>query len=86
MSGSLLDEWRVSLPDLVPRSEGAARGTAPKAWRFVGEMEEIAATFEAQQLPGGFHRAAGEIYERMAPLKDQQDVDLERVLQTLLRG
>ena len=86
VSGSLLDEWRISLPDLIPRSEGAARGTALKAWRFVGEMEEIAATFEAQGLPGGFHRAAGEIYERMAPLRNQQDADLERVLKTLLRG
>jgi 3-hydroxyisobutyrate dehydrogenase-like beta-hydroxyacid dehydrogenase len=80
---SLLDEWRISQPELPGRSEAAARGTAAKAWRFVGEMEEIAASFEARGLPGGFHQAAAQIYERMQPLKDASDVDLDRVLEAL---
>src|SRR6185295_13145641 len=42
----LLAEWATSLPDLPDRSD-AARGTAAKAWRFVGEMEESAAAFSA---------------------------------------
>ena len=33
-----------------------------KGWRWVGEMEEIADTFDAAGLPGGFHRAAAEVY------------------------
>jgi 3-hydroxyisobutyrate dehydrogenase-like beta-hydroxyacid dehydrogenase len=81
---SLLEEWTISQPDLISRSEGAARGTAGKAWRFVGEMEEIAATFEARNLPGGFHRAAAEVYGRMEGLKDEPDADLARVVATLL--
>jgi 3-hydroxyisobutyrate dehydrogenase-like beta-hydroxyacid dehydrogenase len=67
---ALLAEWRRSQPDLPKRSEVAARDSARKAWRFVGEMEEIAATFEAAGLPGGFHQAAAEIYRRLAGYKD----------------
>ena len=76
----------ISQRDLITRSEGAARGTAGKAWRFVGEMEEIAATFEARDLPGGFHQAAADIYARMRLLKDVPDADLERVIAELLRS
>jgi len=67
---ALLAEWRRSQPDLPKRSEAAARDNARKAWRFVGEMEEIAATFTAAGLPGGFHEAAAVIYERLAGYKD----------------
>ena len=67
---ALLAEWRRSQPDLPKRSEAAARDNARKAWRFVGEMEEIAATFAAAGLPGGFHEAAAEIYARLADYKD----------------
>jgi 3-hydroxyisobutyrate dehydrogenase-like beta-hydroxyacid dehydrogenase len=34
----------------------------PKARRWVGEMEEIAATFEALSLPGGLHLGAAAMY------------------------
>jgi hypothetical protein len=36
-------------------------------------MREIAATFEAVGLPTGFHDAAADIYERLAPFKDCTD-------------
>jgi len=80
---ALLDEWALSQPGLAERSDAAARATAPKAWRFVGEMQEIAATFAAAGLPPEFHRAAAEVYERMTPLKDEA-ADLEAVLRRLL--
>jgi 3-hydroxyisobutyrate dehydrogenase-like beta-hydroxyacid dehydrogenase len=67
---ALLAEWHRSQPDLPKKSEAAARDNARKAWRFVGEMGEIAATFEAAGLPGGFHQACGEIYRRLADFKD----------------
>jgi len=70
---ALLAEWHRSQPDLPKRSEAAARDNARKAWRFVGEMEEIAATFEGVGLPGGFHEAAGEIYRRLVAFKDVVD-------------
>ena len=40
-----------------------------KAWRFSGEMEEIASTLKAAGLPGGFHLAALDIYQRIAKFK-----------------
>ncbi len=51
-----------------------------KAWRFVGEMEEIAATFEGAGLPGGFHQAAAEVFRRQAEFKDQPTPKLDAVL------
>jgi 3-hydroxyisobutyrate dehydrogenase-like beta-hydroxyacid dehydrogenase len=67
---ALLAEWHRSQPDLPKKSEVAARDNARKAWRFVGEMDEIAATFEAAGLPGGFHQACAEVYRRLAEFKD----------------
>ena len=56
-----------------------------KAWRFEGEMKEIAATFREAGLPDGFHEAAGEIYRRMAGFKDaERHPVLTEVLQALL--
>jgi 3-hydroxyisobutyrate dehydrogenase-like beta-hydroxyacid dehydrogenase len=56
-----------------------------KAWRFEGEMYEIAATFRGAGLPGGFHQAAAEVYKRLAEFKDQeQPPHIEAVLDVLL--
>jgi 3-hydroxyisobutyrate dehydrogenase-like beta-hydroxyacid dehydrogenase len=66
---ALIAEWTKSQPDLLARSENAL-GTARKAWRFVGEMEEIAKTFAAANLPDGFHLASAEIYRRLEEWKD----------------
>jgi 3-hydroxyisobutyrate dehydrogenase-like beta-hydroxyacid dehydrogenase len=82
---ALLAEWQRSQPDLPKRSENAAKGTARKAWRWVGEMDEIAATFAGDGLPDGFHRAASELYRRMAIYKDAPaSPSMEDVAKTLL--
>lgn len=83
---ALLGEWERSQPGLAARSDGTAAATSRKAWRFVGEMAEIAATFRDAGLPDGFHEGAGEVYARMAILKDQPAAELDRVLQALLDG
>ena len=70
---ALLAEWKISQPDLERRSVQAAAVAAPKAWRYVGEMREIAATFELSGLPTGFHNAAADLYERLAPFKDSTE-------------
>jgi len=70
VDAALVAEWARSQPDVTARSERAVSANIKKAWRFVGEMEEIAATFEAAGLPDGFHEAAGEIYRRLAGWKD----------------
>jgi 3-hydroxyisobutyrate dehydrogenase-like beta-hydroxyacid dehydrogenase len=65
VTDGLLAEWATSMPELAARSD-AARGTAPKAWRFVGEMEESARAFADAGLPGGFSQAAAEVYAKVA--------------------
>lgn len=65
----LLAEWEISQPDLPKRSE-AITTQARKAWRWIAEMEEIAASFEAAGLPPGFHEAAADLYRRLEQFKD----------------
>jgi hypothetical protein len=69
VDASLLAEWKLSQAQLLRESD-AVPAKVYKAWRWVGEMEEIAASFEAAGLPGGFHSAAAEIYSRLAAFKD----------------
>ena len=80
---SLQREWKISQTELPSRAEGAAKSNAKKAWRFIGEMEEIAATYAAVGLPDGFHKGAAEIYRRMAGYKDGPTPSLAEVLRAL---
>ena len=57
----------ISQPGLDERSARAAESATAKGWRWIAEMEEIAATMAAAGLPGGFHQAAAEIYRRFSP-------------------
>ncbi|MCP3991420.1 MAG: NAD(P)-dependent oxidoreductase [Actinomycetia bacterium] len=84
VSEALLGEWATSLPEIGARSDGVAATTGPKAWRFEGEMLEIAATFTAAGLPGEFHQGAADIYHRLAPLKGSTAPSLEEALDLLL--
>jgi 3-hydroxyisobutyrate dehydrogenase-like beta-hydroxyacid dehydrogenase len=65
VADELRTEWRRSQPGLADRADGAEEAAARKAWRWVAEMEEIAATFEAAGQPGGFHAAAARVYEHV---------------------
>jgi len=76
----LLAEWGLSQGELEPRSARAARSAATKGWRWVAEMEEIAASMAAAGLPEGFHQAAAEIYRR-AP--HDAEASLDAVLDAL---
>lgn len=64
VEGALRAEWDRSQPGLGARLQGAERSARDKGWRWVGEMEEIAATFAAVDQPDGFHRAAAEVFGR----------------------
>jgi 3-hydroxyisobutyrate dehydrogenase-like beta-hydroxyacid dehydrogenase len=66
VEGTLLAEWAMSQPALGPQSERSAASAAAKGWRWVAEMEEIAASMTAAGLPPGFHEAAAEIFDRAA--------------------
>ena len=77
----LLAEWALSQPGLDDRSARAARSAAAKGWRWIAEMEEIAAAMAAAGLPEGFHQAAAEIYRRSA---DGGDGSPDAILTALL--
>jgi 3-hydroxyisobutyrate dehydrogenase-like beta-hydroxyacid dehydrogenase len=81
----LLAHWERTHPQLEQVSEGTARATAPKAWRFAPEMREIAATFAAAGLPRGFHDAAADLYASLESFKDDPDATLDEVLAQLLK-
>jgi 3-hydroxyisobutyrate dehydrogenase-like beta-hydroxyacid dehydrogenase len=68
IEATLLEEWRQSIPELPDRSVRVALAADDKGWRWIGEMEEIARTFEAAGLPDGFHKAAADIYRRAPEL------------------
>ncbi|MCG6930996.1 MAG: DUF1932 domain-containing protein [Desulfofustis sp.] len=62
-------QWTQSGSDFARKTIGRVTGVTAKAWRFSGEMDEIAATFEKAGLPAGFHVAASDIYQRLARFK-----------------
>ncbi|HEY5694671.1 MAG TPA: DUF1932 domain-containing protein [Gaiellaceae bacterium] len=62
----LVEEWRLSLPELEERVGSAERSAQRKGWRWSGEMEEIARSLAAHGLPTGFHEAAAEVFRRSA--------------------
>jgi 3-hydroxyisobutyrate dehydrogenase-like beta-hydroxyacid dehydrogenase len=79
-------QWERDGPGFSEQAEGRARRVTAKAWRFAGEMDEIASTFESAGLPGGFHAAAGEVYRRLADFKGMEEFpELEAVLAATLK-
>ena len=80
-------------PDLVKQWDRNGPGSnrlqaqllraAPKAWRWVGEMHEIAHTLSLAGVPGEFHAAAAEIYERLREMKDSDQPAFEEIIRRL---
>ena len=66
VDGALLEEWRLSIPELEQRLAGAESSARRKGWRWIGEMEEIARSMSAHNLPTGFHEAAAEVFRGTA--------------------
>jgi 3-hydroxyisobutyrate dehydrogenase-like beta-hydroxyacid dehydrogenase len=80
---TLLKEWQNSQPGVAERSENIVH-RAWKAWRWVGEMEEIAASFDDADLPSGF-LANAEIYRRLAGYKDSKELPSSEEVSNCLR-
>ncbi len=83
---ALKQEWALSQPGLEKRLNSIAQGNAPKAWRFIGEMQQIAATMEdAGQHPGAFESAV-DVYAAMADFKSSpaHDITVEAVIRSLI--
>ena len=84
VADELSAEWALSQSGLSQRLSYTAITVGPKAWRWTGEMDEIADTFAAAGLPDGFHRAASEVYERLGVLEEARGASVERVIAALL--
>lgn len=83
---ALFEQWAHDDAKFPEQVSQRVRGVTSKAWRFVGEMEEISRTFSEAGMPGDFHAAAAIIYRRLARFKDSGTTPaLEDVLSALLQ-
>jgi len=84
---ALFEQWRHDDPDFPEQVQKRIQANTPKAWRFVAEMREISRTFSEAGVPGEFHAAAADIYDRLARFKDLRTPPaLEDILGALLAG
>lgn len=81
----LENQWRRENAESAQQIVATIRQVTAKAWRFSGEMKEIAATLESAGLPGDFYYAAAEVYQRMAHFKGEDEMpEVERILAALV--
>lgn len=85
IEAALLEEWSLSIPDLADKLNNAINASAPKAWRFSGEMRQIADTLEHAGLPRGWFDAAAESYQQLSEFKNQTKPDPQAVINALLK-
>jgi 3-hydroxyisobutyrate dehydrogenase-like beta-hydroxyacid dehydrogenase len=84
--GELQTQWSRDWENFGEQARERVRRVTAKAWRFAGEMEEIAETFREAGMPGEFHAAAGMIYRQIAGFKDATSIpSIEEVLESLIR-
>jgi len=62
VEAALFDELKLSQAAMLKRAEGAVPEMPPKAYRWIGEMEEIAATFGATGLTPRLFEGVADIY------------------------
>ena len=82
----LYQQWDMDDPGFSEQVNRRVMRTTAKAWRFEGEMEEIAVTFEQAGLPGGFHQAAAEVFRRMANREPDEPDRLMQILAAILHA
>jgi hypothetical protein len=83
---ALYEQWNRDAADFAEQSVQRVQQVTAKAWRFAGEMEEIAATFNAVGVPDGFHQAAAVLYRRLTHFKDSSTAPaLESIVAALLQ-
>jgi 3-hydroxyisobutyrate dehydrogenase-like beta-hydroxyacid dehydrogenase len=82
----LENQWTRYDESMVESTHNRMQRVTAKAWRFAGEMEEIAETLASVDIPDGFHRASYEVYKRLEDLKDSDPLpSIEEVLVKLAR-
>ena len=76
-------QWEALQPGFWSEGRERAVSVTAKAWRFEGEMHEIADALRSVGLPDGFHLAAAETYRRIGPLRDDAGVDVDAVVHAM---
>ena len=80
----LYQQWDMDDPKFSEQVNRRVTRVTAKAWRFEGEMSEIASTFQEAGLPSGFHESAAEIYRRMAAARGESEaLSLVEILDAL---
>lgn len=85
VESALLDEWALSQPGLTETLDKACTSSAPKAWRFAGEMREVGTALDACGLPACWFDGAADIYQRLSQLKNKTSIDRDTVIDALLK-
>ena len=84
------EEFQYSQEALYRRMENLTPALPAVSERYIGEMEEIAATCLSVNLSAGFHQGAADLYRLMerSPFADEirETVDKERSLRATIKG
>ncbi len=80
----LLAELRSSQAVMLDWLEGRTPGMPPKVYRWIGEMEEIAATYESAGLTPNFHLGAAEMCRFIESSPLGKEVPEKRTMGTTL--
>ena len=84
LTDELAAELRESQPVVYGAMEKGLPGLPSKAFRWIGEMEEIAATFASVGLSSGFHEGSADMYRLLSetPFASEtpEEVDRSRTL------
>lgn len=83
---ALLQEWSESIPGLAEKLQRESVSTAAKAWRFVGEMHEIAQTLEEAGLSRAWFEGAADTYTRLSHFKNRTDLNSDEIIAAIVQG
>jgi len=73
LTDQLRAELKYSQPGLYDQMESQIPGLPVKAMRWIGEMEEIADTFDSLGITPLFHRASADVYRAVAETPFAED-------------
>ena len=86
----LIEELAFSQGDALSAMESGIPGLPANSGRWIGEMEEIAETFESAGVTPGFHQGSAEIFRLLASTpfagESPEDIDRGRTLKETIDG
>ena len=90
LTDELVAEFEYSQPAALQQMNNGISRLPPNAHRWIGEMEEIASTFESLRITPSFHQGAAEIYRLLSstPYADEtpETVDKDRPTNETIRA